>query len=857
MTAQGWTRERWQLVQEILTQALEMEPTARTAWLRERCGGDDALHREIETFLGLESEIGDFIEKPCLPALESPELETDLDAGRRFGAYRLVRQIGRGGVGDVYLATREDDYEAQVAVKLIRGHSNVEVARRFVHERRILAQLEHPYIARLLDGGTTADRRPYFVMELVDGESIDRYCDAATLGIEARLELFCRVCEAVAFAHQNLVVHRDLKPSNILVSAGGMPKLLDFGIAKLVDADATAEPTTGLAPLTFNYASPEQLLGEAITTASDVYSLGVVLHQVLTGRLPWDLDLSATPSLRAASGEPPRRPSTAVLHSPQDREDLTPEVLSRRRQSHPRRLHKRLRGDLDAIVLKALRREPEARYGSVRELAEDIRRHLAGLPVSARGGTFAYRAAKLVRRHRAGLLAAAAVLALSLGLVWSAIETLDQRRRVEVVVGFLEEVTRLPDPRQRPEPRVVIEQAKQTITGALGGEPEVQARVLETLGRTYGALGGLEVAESLIGESLTIRRRLYGDDHVRVAETSFNLGYTLRRQDRIPEAKALMRDALESLRRHFAGRDDLQLARAITNYAGLLKDLEEYDEAEDLYRDSLAMKRRLLGPGHSETARGMSNLGTLLEDRGRYDEAEELFRQALAIRRRELAADDPELVHSQQHLARLRYHREEYARAADLFRDVLDQRRRIFGQRHLEVSRSQNNLALCLQRLGDLPEAEALLREALLIRRQALGDDHHDVAVSRRNLAGVLLELGQTAEAESLAREALAGFRASRSEDYWRCADASSLLGACLVAQGRFAAAEALLLEGHSALRADKGPASTYTRDAAQRLVDLYRAWGRTGQAVRYRAEVSSRSSKSPSVARSPASRRK
>ncbi|MEM7352892.1 MAG: serine/threonine-protein kinase [Acidobacteriota bacterium] len=833
MTTLDWTAVRWGQVQEILAETLEMEPADRPAWLRERCSDDEGLRQEIETFLGLESEIGDFIEKPCLPGLTAPQQATDLDAGRRLGSYRLVRQIGQGGVGDVYLATREGDYEAQVAVKLIRGHSSAEVAQRFVHERRILAQLEHPFIARLIDGGTTADGRPYFVMEHVEGELIHRYCDSATLSVDERLDLFCKVCEAVAFAHQNLVVHRDLKPSNILVSDGGIPKLLDFGIAKLLADEATAELTVGLAPLTVNYASPEQLLGEAITTASDVYSLGVVLHQLLTGRLPWDLDLTASPSLRAASGEPPRRPSTLVVQVPEERTDLAPEVLSRKRRSHPRKLRQQLRGDLDAVILKALRHEPEARYSSVSELAADIRRHLAGLPVGARRGTLLYRTVKLVRRRKASFLAAAVFLALTIGLAWSAIEAAGQRRRVEVVVGFLEEMARLPDPRQQEEPQAIIAQAKETITSALGGEPEVQARVMETLGRTYGALGALEVAESLIGESLAIRRRLLGDDHRLVAESSFNLAYILRRQDKILQARVLMRSALEILRRKVAG-DDLQLARAMTNYAGLLKDLEAYAEAEALYRESLAMKQRLFGEQHREVARGLSNLGTLLEELERYDEAEELFRKALAIRRSELAEDDPELVQSQHHLARLLYRREEYAAAADLFRKVVDRRRQIFGQRHLEVAKSLNNLALCLQRMGSFAEAEPLQQEAVTVHIEVLREDHHDVAVLRRNLASLLLELRRPEEAESLIRQALAGFHISRSEDYWRSADARSVLGACLGALKQFEAAEVLLLESYSALRADKGPESVYTRDAAGRLVDLYRVWGKPGEAARY-----------------------
>ncbi len=827
MAATGWSSDRWSQIQAILAEALILPSAERERLLAARCGNDPSLREEVEAFLALESEIGEFIEEPCLK-LRVPEPTAGQDAGRRLGPYRLERQIGSGGMGQVYLAVREDDYQAQVAIKLIHGHGSDEIARRFVHERRILAQLEHPFIARLLDGGTTDDGRPYFVMEHVEGERIDHYCDTRAYSIRQRLELFSKVCEAVAFAHLNLVVHRDIKPSNILVTEDAIPKLLDFGVAKLLATESAPETTTGLAPMTLSYASPEQLMGEAITTASDLYSLGVLLYSLLTGRLPWDLDLATAPSLRPASGEPPRRASSVVVGTAiAGRPELAPEVSSRARGCDPRGLKRQLQGDLDAIVLKTLCRDPAERYGSAAELAAEIQRHLDGLPVAARHGTLWYPFTKFVWRRKVEILVAAALLALGVGLARSTLQTSSERQRVETVVAFLEETLQSPDPRQKPNPRRVIDQAKERLAKSLGDEPELQARVLETLGRTYGALGSLEIAESLIDESLEIQRRLYGGDDPRVAETMFNLGYMHRWQDEIPEAQLLMRTALDNLRRHFDGRDDRRLALALNNYAGLLQDLGELAEAETLYRESLEMKYRLVGQDDLQVARGLSNLGTLLESQGRTEEAATLFHQALEIRRTKLEPNAADLVQSLQHVARLSYHRGAYQKAADLFREVADQRRQIFGEDHLEVAKSLNNLAVCLHRLGDTSESETLFRKVLEIRLRELGAAHHDVAVSRRNLANLLLDLGQPDAASKLAQQALTSLQATRPEDYWRLADTRSVLGAVLTAQSQFVEAEPLLITSHRALLEQKGPSSVYTRDARQRLVELYEAWGK------------------------------
>src|SRR5215470_5019015 len=393
----------WPLVKDVFQAALDRPPEERAAFLDSACAGDDALRREVESLLVAQREAGAFLSRPAaLPA--PPELE-----GRRVGPYRVLGPIGRGGMGVVYRAVRDDDvFRKTVALKVVAGGASAEHLRRLAHERQILGRLQHPNIATILDGGTTDEGQPYLVMEYVEGEAIDAYCAARGLGTRERLEMFRTVCSAVQYAHQNLVVHRDLKPQNVLVTPDGQPKLLDFGIAKLLAAgvDPDETPTATLLPMmTPEYASPEQVRGEAVTTASDVYSLGVVLYELLTGARPYSVRTGSLQEIvRVVCDTQPAVPSAAAP------------------QAHG------VRGDLDTIVLKALRKEPARRYASAQELADDLRRYLEGRPVLARKDTVGYRVGKFVGRHRVGVAAAALVAA---SLVGGLVTTLRQARIAE------------------------------------------------------------------------------------------------------------------------------------------------------------------------------------------------------------------------------------------------------------------------------------------------------------------------------------------------------------------------------------------------------------------------------------------
>ena len=438
--------EQHQRLTELLDEALKYSSAERESFLAQACAGDDSLRREVEALIAALNESPDFIEASALD--EFSDLLTDEPpmAGRRLGHYQILREIGRGGMGAVYLAERADEYREQVALKVVkRGMDTEFVVRRFRHERQILASLHHPNIARLLDGGTTDDGLPYFVMEFIEGEPINEYCDHHQLSIIERLKLFRTVCAAVHYAHQNLVIHRDLKPGNILITADGTVKLLDFGIAKILNPEIsqTVEKTaTMMRLMTPEYASPEQVRGEQVTTASDVYSLGVILYELLTGHRPYRIT-SILPSdieriICEQEPEPPSRRRKSEVGSRKSEDEEAGEASAadyRLPNSEFRIPNSALRGDLDNIVLMALRKEPLRRYASVNGLSEDIRRHLAGQPVTARSDTFSYRAGKFIQRHKAGVAAAAlVVLSLIAGLiatVWQARRAQQQQARAE------------------------------------------------------------------------------------------------------------------------------------------------------------------------------------------------------------------------------------------------------------------------------------------------------------------------------------------------------------------------------------------------------------------------------------------
>ena len=771
---------------------------------------------------------------------------------RRIGPYRILRELGRGGMGTVYLAARADEqFHKRVALKIIRsGADSEEVVRHFKRERQILAGLDHPNIAKLLDGGTTDDGLPYFVMEHIEGLPLLEYCDARSLAVPDRLRLFQSVCSAVQYAHRNLVVHRDIKPGNVLVAEDGTPKLLDFGIAKLLNPELAGEaPTaTGLV-MTPEYASPEQARGERITTATDVYSLGVVLYELLTGHHPYRLT-SRQPLevLRAVAEQEPERASVAVRRS----EERTPEQVARDREGTPQTLQRRLKGDLDNILMMALRKEPQRRYASVEAFSDDVRRYLEGLPVKARKPTLGYRTGKFVRRH---VLGAAASLAALLLLAGFAVAMAVQSQRVarerdlarkerataQRVSAFLVDLFKVSDPSEARgnsvTAREVLDKGVSKIATELKDQPEVRATLMDTMGEVHRNLGLYDQAIALTREALATRQATLGGEHVDVATSLNNLGNALYDKGDYGAAEGLFREAL-ALRRKLLGNEHPDVATSLNNLANVLYRKGDYKGAEELGREALALRRRLYGNEHLDVAKSLNNLGVVLMERGDYDGAEQLYREALALRRKLHGNEHPSVATGLNNLANVLAQKGDWAGAEAVQREALALGRKLHGNEHPGVAFSLSNLAIVLMEQGHYPEAEALHREALAMRRKLLGNESPNVAMTLTGLAETLCRAGRSAEAEPHAREAIAVFRKTLPAGHPYTAEAESVLGGCLTLSRRYAEAEPLLLGSYPVLEAQMGARSLEARWALRRTVRLYEAWGQADKAAQYRARL-------------------
>ncbi len=832
--------ERWRRVKELFGAALDRPPAERDRLLLDAVREDAALAAEVRILLEAHEREGQFLEEIVAGEGQSlvEGLEESSAAGRRIGPYELLDRIGSGGMGSVYLARRADEeFEELVAIKLVRpGVFSGQALRRFRFERQTLANLNHPGIARLLDGGTTSDGVPYLVMEHVAGSPIDAFCQSRSLPLEQRLRLFRDVCEAVQHAHRNLVVHRDLKPSNILVTEAGQVKLLDFGIARLLPE--AGEETEGLTRtfervMTPEYASPEQIRGEPVTTASDVYSLGVLFYRLLTGEHPYRFESDRPSDIeRVVCEREPRRPSTAAARTG---EAGTPRDAAR--------LRRRLKGDLDNIALKALQKEPARRYGSAEQLSEDIGRYLRGEPVRARKVTFSYRASKFVRRHRVGV-AAAALVGLSLvgGLAMSLRSAQAARleaAKAERINAFINGIFGAASPWQGGRGITVAEvlgNASRRAGRELAGQPEVEAAVRSTIGGTYVGLGLYDLALPEVRRALDLRRRALGPDHDEIAASLGDLAGLLSARGDLEGAEAPAREAL-AMRQRLHGDTHETVGAAWNLLGSLLLSKGDLDGAEAAHRRALAIYQGVApeGLGMAET---LNDLAVVLGTRGRSSEAEPLHRRALAIARKLYPGPHPDVAAAMTTLASMVWDaRRDAAEAEALYREALEIRRATLGEDHPDVTWTLYNFAYMEMEKGDFIAAERLAREALKPRGSTLPDEHPIVASALQVAGRCRMAQGDPAGALPLLSESLALRERALPADHWLVAASQSFLGECLGKLGRYAEAESLLRRGFDSLRASRGPDNPRTKEAAERLAALYEQWNRPGQARRVREE--------------------
>ncbi len=838
--------DNWRKVRGLVQDALDLSASDLPAFLASACDSED-LRRKVESLLAAERAAGDFLELPAWG--EAWEGGTS----PRVGCYRLLRELGRGGMSTVYLARRDDDvFDKRVAIKVLRADGQKDnLLRRFHNERRILANLDHPHIARLLDGGRTANGRPYFVMEYVEGEPIDVYCDRRHLETEERIKLFRRVCAAVQYAHQNLVIHRDLKPSNVLVTGDGTPKLLDFGIAKLLDphpADGMRIDSTQTwhRVLTPQYASPEQVRGEAITTTSDVYSLGVMLYALLSGRLPYRFESRTAVEIeRLICEQEPPWPSSGG-------------------------------GDLDHIVMKALRKEPASRYPTVDQMTADLRRFLDRSPVAARQGNRLYHAGKFLRRHRLGVAVAAAF---SLVLIGFAATTAMQSRRIaeerdrarqernsavlerqrsEQVSDFLVELFELSDPGKALgrsiSARELLDRGAARIQDELRDQPRLQADLMRTMGGVYDGLGLYDEADNLLRQALESQRRTFGSEHLEVARTLYDLAGVQLSKGAHETAEELSREAL-NLRRVLLPAEHPELARTLTQLGSVHRLQGDYEAAERLLRDALRMLRMVPDGEREDVATGLHALAYVLFLRGDYEESEDHYRQALTLSREIFGDGHPRMAPILNDFALLLARIRRFEEASEIQRATLEIYDRHFGDEHPDAVTLENNLAGTLVELGRYQEAERLAQSSLALNRKLRGEDHFTSASTLLTLARIRFLRGELDEAEShyrrsfevvrrqlgdrhphsghpllwLGRVELARGRPSKAEPFlrqaleiWRAtlpeghlflARVEGALGVCHAARGEDAPqARALLETSHRRLAAEIGEEAEFTR---------------------------------------------
>jgi tetratricopeptide (TPR) repeat protein len=785
-------RSQWAEVEALVDAVLDRPPAERAVWLADACQDDPELRREAESLLAAAENLDGFLSEPLQlgpEALDEPTLE-----GRRIGPWKLLHLLGQGGMGSVYLAERADGaFQQRVAVKLIpKALLHSDLRRRFRIERQALGRLVHPNIAGIVDGGVTPEGMPFLVMEHVEGEPIDDYCARRRLGLTERIQLLLGVCEAVRFAHAQLVVHRDLKPANILVIPPGRVKLLDFGIAKLLSDDPETLTRTGLQLFTPQYAAPEQLTGEPVTTATDIYGVGGLAYRLFTGRAPWPTgDASWLRRLRERGRQEPEPPSRTAPHL-EDR--------------------KRLRGDLDAIVMKALATAPQDRYASIEGLAADLRAYRDNRPIRARPQSTWTRTRKFLRRHRAGaaaaLVAVASVAVLLAAFGWQARVAERGRQRAEEVSTFFEELLTSTNPDQARDVELpladLLEQSVGLAQTKLSNQPELQADILDVLGTSLMRIGHHTDALAVRQKAVELRRGTPSAHSAEMLTGLLSIVDTLSRvnsptsADRafrlLEEARGLARDiggdrGREMARvlftdgvfrlRHFPptsaeyqrAEGRLRTARELLEaqrdrsalYADILHSAAAFAdspaEGETLIRQALQVNRELFSDDALQVVSVRNDLALNLDAQGKREEAERLLREVLSVFRRTYGANHPEAVTVENNLAGVLRDQGKFEAAELLYREVLDYRLRFLPPRSPSVAYALYGLGRVMLGQNRVNDAADYLERA----RDLLEDSHHPLAtVADAWLAECRLRQGHRNEAEAMLRRDL-----EFAEGYW------------------------------------------------------------------------------------------
>lgn len=808
--------DNWEAVKELFEAALEQGSARRSSFLKEQCA-DPTVRAEVERLLSEHDQAGTFLSKspvhdmvPDEQAQPAPGISNGDGAPtnasetteRVIGRYHLVRRIGEGGMGEVWLAEQKEPVRRRVALKLVRAELNTREAMvRFDSERQALALMDHPAIAKVFDAGATPQGAQYFVMEYVAGIPIADYCDQHKLSTRERLELLEHVCEGVQHAHQKGIIHRDLKPSNILVSevdGKSLPKIIDFGVAKALTQKLTADTLytrVGALIGTPEYMSPEQASssGEDIDTRTDIYSLGIIFYELLAGAPPIELrNVAFEEFLRRLREEDPPKPSARV--STQDA-DVSTDV-ARKRQTEPATLARQLRGELDSIALKALEKERSRRYPSASELGADINRYLNNETVLAVPPSLGYRARKFARRYRVALATACAfVLVLTAAAVISVRQSIRASRAAavaEAVTSFLQNdvlaqagASAQAGSNQKMDPdlkvRTALDRAAERIEGKFTGQPEVEASIRETIGHTYMQLGLYPEARKHFERALDLRRRILGAANPATIKTAGLVGFSAFHESKYAEAEVILSQTLDIARRTLGPQDPTTL-HAMTDLASVYRRQGRYPQAEGLISQAVEIKRGVMGPENPSTLQSMSVLAEVYDEEAKYAQAEALIIQILEIRRRVLSPEHPDTLISMNNLANVYDAEGKYDQAEALHRETLEIRRRVLGPENNYTLSSMSNLADVLEEEGKYAEAESLARQALDMKRRVLGPEHSITLYSLDLLGVAYMDESKYAQAEQLFNQVLEIRRRTLGPEHYETARSVYYLG-CLAAR--------------------------------------------------------------------------
>ena len=867
---------RWEQIQGLFHDAADLPGPEQHSFLKAACGDDDALMAEVLAMLEEDAKGTSLLSRDIAQVSNQVLVETGSSIPASLGPYSLKRVLGEGGMAVVYLAERPD-LGSLVAIKVLRDAWLSPARRdRFASEQRTLAQLSHPSIARLYDADALPDGTPWFVMEYVDGIPLTEYCRRSNCSIGDRLKLFRAVCEAVQYAHGHAVIHRDLKPSNILVRTDATVSLLDFGIAKQLETvDASIDQTrTGLRLMTPAYAAPEQIRGDRVGVHTDVYSLGVILFELLAGELPFDLsNLTPAEAATVIADHEPGRPSAAAKRSAEQHSLGSKTAWA----------------DLDVLCLTAMHKDPQRRYGSVEALIRDINHYLKGEPLEARPDSLTYKVGKFVRRNRRTVAITAMVFTVLVGLVVfftvrlakARNEALAEAARTQRIQHFMMNLFQGGDEAVGPADsmRVItlvdrgVQEAK-----ALTSDPAVQAELYQNLGSIYQKLGKYDQSNSLLYSALEQRKSLFGAESAEVAETLVAIGMLRDEQAQFEEADRFVRQALDLTRRKLPPEHPA-VARATASLGRVLEDRGAYDDAikileeavrlesapggsvndlaetlttlanchfyvgqysvsESLNQRVLAMDRQLYGARHPHIADDLINLGAIQYEQGHYADAERFDREALDITRSFYGNDHPETASQITILARALIPQHKLDEASTLLQESLSIQRKVYGGSHPRIASTLNELGKVAQQQGKLDDAESDFSQAAEIYRAAYAGKHYYIGIALSNLAAVCAEKKQYGRAEQLFHEVLGIYTQTLSPGHQLVGIAKIRLGRALVQQHRYSDAEAESLAGYEILTKQTTPPEQWLQNARTDLASIYEALKQPEKAARFRAEL-------------------